>query len=293
MLIVRVIGGLGNQMFQFAAGRALSLAHKTELLLDVSEFSHYQRHHGFELATVFCCPLALAKPEDLRSVLGWQSSKLAQRLLASRRFRFLRSDRFLIEPHFHYWQGLNKATPPFYMVGYWQSERYFAHVADVIRKDFTFRQPLTGQNQRLAEKISSVNAVSLHVRRGDYANDPKTIAVHGLCPIEYYRDAVQYIADRVEEPNFFIFSDDPQWVRAHLRIPFPCSYVEQNRGAESYNDMRLMSMCKHHIIANSTFSWWAAWLDDRPDKIVIAPKRWFANYEADTRDLYCHGWVLL
>ena len=127
-------------------------------------------------------------------------------------------------------------------------------------------------------------AVSLHVRRGDYVSDPKTKAILGVCSLDYYRAAIAHIAERIESPAFFVFSDDIAWAKANLEIPFPCEYVDHNQGQQSYNDMHLMSLCKHHIIANSSFSWWGAWLNPRKDKIVIAPENWFANNE-DAKDL--------
>jgi hypothetical protein len=293
LIISQIIGGLGNQMFQFAAGRALSIAHKTELLLDVGDFSGYRLHQGFELTRVFSCPVTQAEPQDVRAVLGWQSSKLARRIVARPVLRSLRNRHFMVEPHFHYWPGIRDVSLPCYLMGYWQSERYFSDVAPTIRTDFTFRQPMSGCNLKLAEEIGAVNAVSLHVRRGDYASNSKTLATHGVCPLAYYEAAIRYISARVETPYYFVFSDDMDWVRANLNIDQPCRYVEHNRGTESFNDMRLMSLCRHHIIANSSFSWWGAWLNPSAEKSVVAPRRWFANYPADTRDLYCAGWILL
>ena len=161
-----------------------------------------------------------------------------------------------------------------------------------IRADFTFRLPLENKNAELAKQINQVNAVSLHVRRGDYVNNPKTTATHGLCSLDYYQASIRYVAERVQQPHFFIFSDDIDWVQSNLKIDFPCVYVQHNRGAESYNDMRLMSLCRHHIIANSSFSWWGAWLNPRSEKIVIAPRKWFAN-QTDVQDLFPAGWVTL
>lgn len=293
MVISHVIGGLGNQMFQYAAARALSLARAAPLYLDVSDFPGYELHQGFELARVFCCPISLAQPAAIRSLLGWQSSRLAQRILGSASLSALRSPRFVVEPHFHYWAGLRKVPLPCYLKGYWQSERYFADAADTIRADFSFREPTNGKNLELEQEISRINAVSLHVRRGDYVSNPKTLAVHGVCSLDYYREAIRYIEERVVAPHFFIFSDDLNWVKKEIPISHPCYHVDHNRGAASYNDMRLMSFCRHHIIANSSFSWWGAWLDPRPDKIVVAPKKWFNNYQADTSDLIPHGWVRL
>lgn len=279
-------------MFQYAAGRALSLEKSANLLLDIDGFDGYRLHQGFELSRVFTCPVTQAEPDDMRTLLGWQSSRLARRVLARRKLRLLRSRHFLVEPHFHYWPGICNVQPPCYLVGYWQSERYFADVAQTIRSDFTFRQPMSSRNLELAEEIGAVNAVSLHVRRGDYVSDSKTAATNGVCPLAYYEAAIEYIAERVDAPHFFVFSDDTEWVRANLISQFPCSHLDHNRGAESFNDMRLMSMCRHHIIANSSFSWWGAWLNSHEDKIVVAPKNWFAN-GGSTQDLLPIGWTAL
>lgn len=291
-VISQIIGGLGNQMFQYAAGRALSITYGASLLLDVGDFAGYRRHQGFELARVFSSPLTLAEPEDVRAVLGWQSSRLARRIMTRPALGFLRNRHFVVEPYFHYWPGIYNVPPPCYLTGYWQSERYFADVALTIRTDFTFRQPMSSRNLELAVEIGAVNAVSLHVRRGDYVSDPKTTATNGVCPQAYYEAAIKYIAERVEAPHFFVFSDDTEWVRANLRSQYPCRYVDHNRGADSYNDMRLMSLCRHHIIANSSFSWWGAWLNSRDDKIVVTPRNWFAN-GGNTQDLLPIGWTAL
>jgi hypothetical protein len=151
---------------------------------------------------------------------------------------------------------------------------------------------LSGKNADIAEQIGRVNAVSLHVRRGDYVKNPKTTATHGLCSLDYYHTAIRYIYETVEQPYFFIFSDDMAWVKEHLKIDAPCQYVDHNQGKESFNDMHLMSLCKHHIIANSSFSWWGAWLNSSPEKIVIAPNKWFAN-QNNIKDLLPNDWVTL
>jgi hypothetical protein len=151
---------------------------------------------------------------------------------------------------------------------------------------------LSSYNADLVEQISKVNAVSLHVRRGDYVQNAKTNANHGVCSLDYYRAAIQNILERVEAPSFFIFSDDIPWVKEHLVLDIPCRYVDHNQGVESYNDMRLMSLCRHHIIANSSFSWWGAWLNPDPQKIVIAPQKWFAN-DNIVDDLFPPEWVTM
>lgn len=293
MIITNILGGLGNQMFQYAAGRALSLARGSSHLLDISAFRNSSVHQGFEVQRIFACPIQIASIADVRSVLGWQYSPFSRRVLAYPALALFRRKSLVIEPHFHYWSGIDAFSDDCYLQGYWQSEKYFLDVMQVIRADFTFTIPLDRRNADLAAQIGDVNAISLHVRRGDYVSNPETTAHHGVCSLDYYRSAIQYVKEHVEQPHFFIFSDDLVWVKEHLKTDVPCCYVDHNRGAESYKDMQLMSLCKHHIIANSSFSWWGAWLGANPEKLVVAPERWFRNENQETRDLYCAGWIPL
>jgi hypothetical protein len=260
--------------------------------LDISGFSGYALHQGFELQGVFAIPAEIARKADVRRILGWQYSPGMQRILARPAMALFRRRGFVVDPHFHYWPGIKSAPPDCYLRGYWQSEKYFHEAAVVIRTDFTFKNPLIKENAELAEQICRVNAVSLHVRRGDYVKNPKTAATHGVCSPDYYQAAIRHIATQVVQPFFFIFSDDIRWVKSHLEMNFPCRYVDHNQGAQSYNDMHLMSLCRHHIIANSSFSWWGAWLGGHKNKIVVAPQRWFVNNN-NVRDLFPNGWVLL
>lgn len=292
MIYCHVLGGLGNQMFQYAACRALSLRLSEPLRLDVSGFTDYSLHQGFELPRVFTCNPEIATEQEIRDLLGWRASRLARKILVRPSLAMLHGTRLVVEPHFHYWPGIWKTSHNVYLTGYWQSEKYFLSHAAVIRAEFTFKSQLASRNAQLAEQISRVNAVSLHVRRGDYANNPKTTATHGLCSMDYYRAAIRHVAERVDRPNFIVFSDDIPWARENLAIAHPCVYVDHNHGVESYNDMRLMSLCRHHIIANSSFSWWGAWLNTRSDKIVVAPKKWFVQ-KIDVSDLLPADWTAI
>ncbi len=292
MIISHIIGGLGNQMFQYAMGRAVAIANEDLLKLDISGFSNYELHQGFELQRIFNCSFEVATEDNFRSALGWQSARYIRRILLKREMSVFRGKGFVIEPHFEYWDGIKKIPSNVFTIGYWQSEKYFLSVAAQIRNDFTFCLPFNDQNSEIAKQIEGVNAVSLHVRRGDYVNNPTTTATHGLCSLDYYQKAISYISERVEKPEFFVFSDDIEWVKNHLRIGFPCQYVDHNLNTESYNDMRLMSLCQHNIIANSSFSWWGAWLNSRANKIVTAPKTWFAN-GTNTQDLLPDTWIRL
>lgn len=293
MIIANIIGGLGNQMFQYATGRALALARGQSLRLDIAGFAEYGLHQGFELQRIFHCDAEIATIADVRRILGWRAVPFIKRVLARPDFGALRNRGFVVEPHFHYWPGIRSVPDASYLHGYWQSEKYFIDASAVLRADFTFKQPMSRDNTAWADRIGRCTAVSLHVRRGDYASDPRTHATHGLCPLDYYHAAMRHVTECVEKPEFFVFSDDIAWARSNLDISFPVHYIDHNRAEESYNDMRLMSLCQHHILANSSFSWWGAWLNPRPDKVVVAPARWFANGNRSVDDLLPDGWVRL
>jgi len=290
MIMLNIIGGLGNQMFQYAAGKALALKIGQDLMVDIAEFSGYQLHHGFELNRLFNCNAEIASHKDVSNILGWQALKFAQRFLKKPQLKLFRRQSFVVEPHYHHWPMLNEIKGNAYLLGYWQSEKYFADYSEEIRQAFTFKLSLSMENSKIADQILNVNAISLHVRRGDYVSDSKNSFI-GVCSLDYYQNAISYIKSIVDSPVFYIFSDDINWVKAHIVLDSPAVFVSHNQGAESYNDMRLMSMCKHHIIANSSFSWWGAWLNAHPEKIVIAPKKWFASDQFDTSDLLPSSWI--
>ncbi len=291
MIIASLLGGLGNQMFQYATARALSIDRHQPMRLDTSAFEDTRMHQGFELRKVFGCAAPLASGADLRSVLGYPSSYRFRRMLARKNLLWMRPKALVVEPHFQHWAGIASVAERCVLMGYWQSEKYFASAASAIRRDFTFATAPSSRNAALQAEIASCNAVSLHIRRGDYVQNARALATHGLCPPDYYRAAIRHFVDRIESPRFFVFSDDIPWVSENLHIAAAHVYVDHNQGPESYNDMRLMSHCRHHVIANSSFSWWSAWLNARPDKIVVAPSRWFADTTKDTQDLLPASWL--
>jgi hypothetical protein len=260
MIITNIIGGLGNQMFQYAMGRTLAYQHKTDLLVDTRMFQGYGLRN-FELETVFNIQTHIATEGRIKKLIGWKANKLSGRLLREPCFAFLRGRNYYIEPAVNYVKEVRNLHDDCYISGYWQSERYFEDIKELIRTDWTFRQPLEGLNAELADKIKSMNAVSLHVRRADYVMDQRTNSVHGACPKEYFDRAVKYISELISSPAFFIFSDDPEWVKANLSLNYEHYFISHNTGLDSFNDMHLMSLCRHHIIANSSFSWWGAWLN--------------------------------
>lgn len=295
MIITRLTGGLGNQLFQYAAGRRLALARGVELKLGISSLSNPNdpNKRQYALAAPFKMKPVLATQEEETALAG-PKRRLLFRFMP-KRFRVpeLRPTSFIKELHFHFDPRILDLPDGVYLNGYWQSERYFSDMADLIREDLTFSSVPEGRNAALAREIGSCQAVSLHVRRGDYVSNEIIHRIHGVCSLDYYERAIALITSRVNNPVFFIFSDDPDWVREHFKLPYPTQIVGHNGPEHSYEDMRLMSLCHHHIIANSSFSWWGAWLNPSKDKIVVAPKRWFNTYDADTSDLCPDSWVRL
>lgn len=292
MIVARISGGLGNQMFQYAAARSLAWSRGAELCFDVSEYGLRPLHQGFELGRVFAAQIQLAGTAELRAVLGlWRHPRVRQ-WMSHPRWAGRGLHRYVVEPGFRYWPGLRDVPTDCYLSGYWQSARYFEPCADRIRHDFAFRMPLDRRNGELAGEIAAVPAVSVHVRRGDYVSNPRAHATHGLCPPAYYAAAMQFIRAREPDAQFFVFSDDMPWVKSHLPADFCCRFVDHNQGQDSHIDMRLMSLCRHHVVANSSFSWWGAWLSTNPGKVVVAPRRWFAIDKDDT-DLIPSDWIRL
>jgi hypothetical protein len=292
MVISWVQGGIGNQMFQYAAGRALSIATKQPFYVDLQDFKGYALHHGFELNEVFNLRVEVADEQLLNAVLDFRNQCLIRKLIKRPLFKLMRGSQFILEPHFQYWPQFENLTSNCYLYGYWQSEKYFQSIKNAIQTDFQFRQALDSQNELLAREMRATVSVSVHIRRGDYLSDAKTAKVMHICDLGYYQRAVEYMSKRLINPVFYIFSDDILWAKEQLSIPYQTRYVEHNLGKESYRDMQLMSLCKNQIIANSSFSWWGAWLNSNPDKLVIAPQKWFVNNNND-QDLIPDKWIRL
>ena len=288
MVITRLSGGLGNQMFQYAAGKRLATRLGVGYRLDLSLFETLQcatpRRYALD---VFALDDPIASPEEVRPFLPRRGVRSWLDRLGGRRRTYYR------ERHFHFDPAVLELGGDVCLEGYWQSERYFADIAGLIREAFRFPEPRSGPNLELGRRIRDVVAVSVHVRRGDYVADETTHRWHGVCGIDYYRRAIEHIAERIERAEFFVFSDDPAWAQANLKFPTAVTFVDHNPPERGFEDMRLMSLCRHHIIANSSFSWWAAWLAVNGDKIVVAPRRWFATDELDASDVCPADWLRL
>ncbi len=285
MRIIRIKAGLGNQMFQYAFYKAI-LKKYGSAKIDLDAFNIQNFHHGYELEKIFGIQSLICSDRERK-----QLSNLGSDVISKIKLKlFGRKSSEYVEKQFNYSDEVfHLGEKNVYFDGNWQSEKYFMNIKDEVRKTFTFRNKLNEKNQRTSDYIKSSNSVSLHVRRGNYLRKP---LFWGGCNIEYYNKAINIIIERVENPIFFIFSDDMDWCRKNIKIKgHEITYVSWNRGDESYVDMQLMSSCKHNIMANSSFSWWSAWLNDNKNKIVIAPEKWFNSEEINCSDLIPETWL--
>lgn len=287
MIVVRIMGGLGNQMFQYAVGKRLATSHDTELKIDISYFK--KSGHRQYLLNHFSVPEDFAAKDEIRRL------KYAQKpwwLLLSKELRQqARSDSqsYIREKYFHINEGAMSSGPDAYLDGFWQSEQYFKDIEDFIRKTFTFQNP-SPQAVEMANRIRSSNSVSLHVRRGDYIKEEGAFQVFETLSQAYYRDAVDYIRSQIGSLHVFVFSDNMPWVRENMSFDCQTTMLDGSNSEYPLDDLYLMSLCRHNIVANSSFSWWGAWLNSHENKKVVAPSAWFRSREINTRDLIPEGW---
>ena len=291
MLVANLIGGLGNQMFQYASAWALASEHGMELKLDISDFHRFPPRRY--LLDHFRIDAAIAQPDEL-AMFDKDANRIravARKFVARRRGNN-RFGRTIFERGFP-WQKIQlDPSVDTLLIGYWQSERYFLPMAHQIRQAFVLKAPPNDQNRRLLEDIDRHAAISLHVRRGDYVSDPVVLKKHGIVGLDYYAAAMARMLVHEPAAKFYVFSDDMEWVRTNLPIAAPVEYVTLNGPDQPQEDLRLMSRCRHHIIANSSLSWWGAWLNPGTDKVVIAPRQWFTpESKRDARDIVPPSWI--
>ena len=287
MVISAITEGLGNQLFQYAAGRAL--AHRLGSVLRLDTL-FYRKDRGrrlelgeFRLETQ---PGTFLEQCALRAAAREPFGKFAAKLGLYATFQCLEDRQEGFDPRFPQLEGNIR------LQGYWQSELYFQEIKDEIRNEFRLAREPDAENRLMLEKMRDAESVSLHVRRGDYVRNPEVGRIHGTCGPDYYQAAIEQIMSRVSRPVFYVFSDDPSWTRENIRTPAPCTFVTHNLGRRDVEDLRLMSHCRHHIVANSSFSWWGAWLGTNLEKQIIAPRRWFADPRRGV-DMVPVGWTVI
>ncbi len=276
MIIVKLMGGMGNQMFQYALGRNLSLKHNVPLKIDLSFLNNKNMGPNF-----------VYRDYDL-DIFNINSD-----------FDINFNNRIMIasEPHFHYSQNfisevgsLLKDGMSILIDGYWQTPLYFQEYESQIRNDFQFKDKVQDSNENIREmldKIKSTNSVLINVRRTDYLNT----SFHGVMELDYINNAKSIIESKIENPHYFVFSDDVEWCRDNIKLNNMTLIDHAYKGDRFSYYLQLMSNCKHFIIPNSSFAWWSAWLNTNKDKIVIAPKQWFTDNNINTNDLIPSNWI--
>jgi hypothetical protein len=293
MILVEIRGGLGNQMFLYAVGRRIALEHQMPLLLDLTWFDSQElRSYRLSHFNIQAEVATLSLVDQFRSRrLDHRMVRFLRRLTTDRyRYEMIRED---LNLRYHCDPSILNAKGNLYLRGYFQHPDYFAPITDQLYKEMTIVTSPTPQNREMLNQIHDVNSVSLHIRRGDFVSDEATNRTHGILPMHYYTSAISKIAERVQNPHFFIFSDDMNWVEQNLKLNYSMTRVRQNSADTDFEDLRLMMSCKHQIIANSSFSWWGAWLNTHNEKIVIAPSWWLAGDEIDTSGLIHGDWQIV
>ena len=293
MIVVKLFGGLGNQMFQYAAGRRAAIRRQVPLALDLRWFTT----QGMRAPDIQALRIEVADAVDGPGLppvpAAWTGSGRSTRV------------RVELSSRARGWRVVAERLPGVFdasvlsakdrseLVGYWQSEQYFADVAVELRSELRPRLPSSQWAAAVTAEISTTNSVSLHVRRGDFAAQGPSGGPHGTLPPDYYRRAMGHLDELLSDPVYFAFSDDPDWVVAHLRHPRlrPVSGTEGS--GTPVEELALMAACRSHIVANSSFSWWSAWLGDEPAKQVVAPNAWFADPQLRSDDIVPVSWLRL
>ncbi|HIP35301.1 MAG TPA: alpha-1,2-fucosyltransferase [Crocinitomix sp.] len=293
MIFLKITGGLGNQMFQFATAYALAKKNNTNIGIDLSEISskkHKQNftYRNFQLDKTF-------NISNFELIPSFAYDFIVGNQLKDKLKRFFVKGDFFYEKSLEFDNSLfqinNKNT---YIEGYFQSEKYFIEFEKEIKKQFTFKQKTNLKTQNLSNFLSNKQTLAIHIRRGDYVNNKAINSTHGTCPVEYYQKALSYFD--LNKHHLCFFSDDINWVKKTFTSIIELksiTFVDWNSGEDAWQDMYLMSLCKNFIIANSSFSWWGAWLSKHTNKKIIAPKQWFNNKTKNlqTKDLIPSSWI--
>lgn len=288
MVYTNIHGGLGNQLFQYAIGRSISIKNGVKLKLDISLMNGYDlRTFGLNKFK-FSGEIATLSEVKYYSSNNKYFNKILQSIYSKTPFGgnfYCEQNEFVFDPRV---MNITKG----YITGYWQSYKYFDAIRSTLLKDLKIKEELNLKNIKVLEKINGSNSVSLHIRRGDYVNNSKNNRLYNVFGIEYYNKAINFINHKVENPYFFVFSDDLEWASENINIDGQVEFVNVNSTINPEFDLMLMSNCKHNIIANSTFSWWAAYLNENSRKNVIAPNKWMSTI-SDLEDLYPSNWIKL
>lgn len=294
MIIISIFGGLGNQMFQYACGKAIAEKLGVDLKLDVSLLANKTECENFTIRDyelgVFEIKDEIISVNEVRKFIPdlWSCTKAE--LLKYKLIRLLNRNHYYFEKRkYQFEPQINQLKDNSYIYGYFQTEKYFSNIKNELLQAFNLKDKLNLQNEKLKYQLQNENSVSIHIRRGDYHNSP-----FNLLELSYYQQAIKLITEQVNNPKFYIFTNDYNWAEEQFdSVNINKIIITHNRLENSFLDMILMSYCKHNICANSSFSWWGAWLNQHADKIVIAPKQWFKNQEhtLSTYDMIPENWL--
>jgi len=284
MIIVKIVGGLGNQMFCYAYSKALQQK-GYDVKIDVSTFETYKLHGGYQLDKYNIDLAQSNKQENKKYYSNSLLSKVLRRL-GIKTSKAIREKSLLFDERLLNIQDNN------YIEGYFQSEKYFKNIRGILLEQFIIKQELSDYTMKIEVEINiSHNSCSLHIRRGDYLNSDNT-KIHGSCDLEYYKKSIDYLEEKISNIRYFIFSDDIKWCKENFNLA-NVIFVDNKETKIPHEDLYLMSLCNHNIIANSSFSWWGAWLNQNEEKMVLAPKKWFEDDELETqsKDIVCKDWI--
>ena len=294
MVIIKLMGGLGNQLFQYAAAKNIALKNNTELFIDsITGFKDDQFNRFYALNN-FCISSKVAPKELIESLTN--QNKFVKFFNIKNFFFGKNKTHFLCERHYHFDDKIFdlNTNNNIYLQGYFQSEKYFFQISEQILSEFELIGEAKGINCNFLEKIENCESVSVHVRKYYETYADSSNHIYGNFNAKYYHNAISYMLDKIKNPFFFVFSDDINWAKKN--VSFGTANVEfiSHNGLESgYEDIRLMMTCKHNIIANSSFSWWGAWLNKNSNKIVIAPEKWLDTKIYDFKDVVPESWIKL
>lgn len=289
------MGGLGNQLFQYSFARHLAYKHNVDLKLDVTGLSAGSSDGVYTIRELglgnFDIRAGIASENELKI---YQKNKFGKMVDLFYLFLPFKVNRLYVkEPFFHFFKNALLAPEDCYLDGYWQSEKYFKESRKELLSELKLCSSLSEKSKEIESRINESQSVSIHVRRGDYISDPHNQNIYETCGADYYLKAMDKIAETVKRPVFYVFSDEPDWFMKNIHSSYSVEYITHNLGKDSYQDLHLMSLCNHNIIANSSFSWWGAWLNPSDKKIVIAPRSWFKDKRKDTKDLIPQSWIQL
>ncbi len=298
MIVVRFTGGLGNQMFQYALGLHLSIKNKTDLkidttlLLDRSEPHEIVTHRNLAI-DILNVKLNIASQKDIWHFNGKSHKNIFCKIANKISWQF-RKNNLIIEKERNFQPSILALSDNKCLVGAWQSEKYFKSIEQEIRKQYTFKETLTGIAGELANQIQAKNSIAIQVRRGDYVTSPVYSKTLGAMPVDYFKKGFELLQSKTNINHIYFFSDDINWCKENLKLPITSTYVEAEfPGLKFGTYLHLMSLCNHFIIPNSSFGWWGAWLGKKEEKIVIAPGQWYKDSSLKSEDIVPESWIKL